>query len=525
MAILESYLSGTWQAGTGPATVLVNPATEAPIAEVHAVTDLGAALAWARDVGGPHLRAASFATRGQWLEAIGRLLHEHREALLVLAIESGGNTRGDAKFDVDGAAAVLASYAALARSLGERPWIAVRDGEDVARGSKIRAHDVLTPRHGVAVQINAFNFPAWGLVGKLAVSLLAGVPVLAKPATSTAALAHRIARLVIEAEILPEGAFQLLLGPAGDLLEHVGPQDVIAFTGSAATARSIRTHPAVVAAGARVNVEADSLNAVVVGPDVDAGSALFDLVVRDVVIETTQKAGQKCTATRRIVVPHARLPALREAVVERLREIAERTGDPRFDDVRMGPLANASQRASVRSGIDALGESLSRILGDPSRRAFAHVPEGTGYFVEPTLFEASPEQALDAEAIVHALEVFGPVATLLPYDGTLARAARIVAAGRGSLVGTLYTDDRTFTLDAVTGLGPHLGRLVLADERTAAASFSPGAVFPNVVHGGPGRAGGGAELGGLHGLELYMQRTTLQGGGGPLARLLAGKTA
>lgn len=522
MKSLRSYLAGAWHEGHGDSIPLHNPATEAPIAQLRAAADIGGAVRFARDVGGRNVRALSWAERGERLKSLSKLLHEHREELLDIAVASGGNTRGDAKFDVDGAIGVLSTYAYLAKGLPETPWIVDGEAAEIMRGSKIRAQHVLLPRHGVAIHINAFNFPAWGMVGKLAVAFLSGMPVLSKPATSTAPVAARIAELIVEHEALPEGAFSFLAGPAGDLLDHVGPQDVVAFTGSADTGAKIRSHAAVIRHGVRVNVEADSLNAAVLGPDVAAGSELFDLAIRDAVIELTQKAGQKCTATRRILVPTERLAEVREALVDRLSDIAGKTGDPSDKAVRMGPLSTAGQLRDARAGVKALGESAQRILGDPDRGQFAGVDAGQGWFLEPILFEATAEAALDPSSSFHRVEVFGPVATLLPYDGSVAAAAAIVGAGHGSLVTTLYTDDRELTAAMVAELAPHLGRLVLATEKIAGASVAPGCVFPVAQHGGPGRAGGGAELGGRVGMELYLQRTTLQGGASQLARLLAG---
>jgi len=523
MTRLQSYLAGAWHEGQGDPIVIHNPATEAPVAEVARATELGTALRHARDVGGPALRALSYAERGAVLERLATLLYTHRDALIDIATANGGNTRGDAKFDIDGASAVLASYAALAGELGDTPWIAEGEAVPIMKGSKIRAQHVLLPKPGVAIHINAFNFPAWGMVGKLAVALLAGMPVLSKPATSTSHLAHRIAELMIEEGGLPHGSFSLLMGPAGDLLDHVQPHDVIAFTGSATTGATIRSHAQVVAQSVRVNVEADSLNAVVIGPDVEPGTELFDRVIRDCVIELTQKAGQKCTATRRILVPTARLEAVREVLVDRLKDMATQTGDPADKANRMGPLSTASQLRDARAGLDALSASAAIIQGDPQRTAFNGVPEGKGWFLEPILLQATEAAALDATSAFHRIEVFGPVATLLPYDGTVEAAAAIVSAGEGSLVSTVYTDDRTFLRDAVTRVGPLLGRLVVVDEKAAGASLSPGCVFPVVNHGGPGRAGGGGELGGRCGLELYQQRTTIQGGASQLARLVGGK--
>ncbi|HLT35376.1 MAG TPA: 3,4-dehydroadipyl-CoA semialdehyde dehydrogenase [Enhygromyxa sp.] len=521
-AQLDSYLEGSWQSGDGSARPLVNPATEQELAHICSITSsLAGAVRWGREVGGENLRKLSFAERGALLKQMAQVIHEAREELIDIAVQNGGNTRKDAKFDIDGGTAVLAHYAYLAKSLGEQPWIVADEATEVFRSSKIRAEHVLVPRHGLAIHINAFNFPAWGMLGKAAVSLLAGMPVLSKPATSTAWLAHRIFRLLLDANCFPEGSFQLLMGSAGDLLDQVGPQDVIAFTGSQGVGNGIKTHPRVVASGARVNLEADSLNAVVVGPDVESGTELFDLVIRDLVVEITQKAGQKCTATRRVLVPEATLESIREALLERLAEVASKTGDPSNDEVRMGPLTSKDQLDDARAGVATLSKDAEIIHGDPDRRdGFVGIEPGTGCFIEPIVLQARPDKVGDPQASFHNHEVFAPVTTLLPYDGQLASAASIVALGSGSLVSTVYSDDREWLAAAIAELGPYLGRLVVNNEKFANASLSPGCVFPVANHGGPGRAGGGEELGGMHGLSLYMQRVAIQGGASQLARLL-----
>ncbi len=520
MRTLTSYLLGAWQAAGAPSATLVNPATEEPLAGIAPANDLAKALAFGRDVGGPALRALSFKSRGELLSALSKVLYAHREELLDLATVSGGCTRGDAKFDVDGAMGVLAAYAQLAKELGERPWILDDEPASVFRTSKVRVQHVSLPRQGLAIHINAFNFPAWGMVGKAAVALLAGMPVLTKPATSTCLLAHRIAEIIVDAKILPEGAFQFLAGSARDLLDHVGPQDVIAFTGSAATGAKIRGHQAVLANNVRVNIEADSLNAVILGPDLEPGTELFDLAIRDAHTEITQKTGQKCTATRRILVPEAILEVVREALVERLQRTAGLTGDPSVKGVKMGPLASAQQLTDAREGIKKLAAEAKIIVGDPMREGFQGVAEGKGFFIEPVLLEADAKAALQPLAAFHRIEVFAPVATLLPYDGSIGAVSAIIRAGEGSLVSTVYSDDRKFTAAAITELAPLLGRLVVNDEKNAGGAFSPGCVFPQGNHGGPGRAGCGAELGGAFGLGLYTQRTAIQGGASQLARLL-----
>jgi oxepin-CoA hydrolase/3-oxo-5,6-dehydrosuberyl-CoA semialdehyde dehydrogenase len=520
MKQLQSYLRGQWQTGEGDDISLFNPTSEEAVATVKRATQLGEALAHGREVGGPKLRDMSFAQRGELLKAMSKVIYEAREELIALAILNGGNTRGDAKFDIDGANAVLAAYAEIAETLGDKKHLLDGEASLLMSGGKIRAQHIRVPRHGVAVHINAFNFPAWGMIGKAAVSLLAGMPVVSKPATSTSWVAHRIAELLVEKEVLPEGCFQLLMGPAGDLLDHVQSQDVIAFTGSATTGAKIRTHGEVIAQGVRVNVEADSLNAAIIGPDVETGSELFDLVVRDCLTEITQKAGQKCTATRRILVPEALLEDLRERLVDGLEERASTMGNPAEKANRMGPLATASQLRDGRAGVALLAESAKLVRGNPERSEFNGVESGKGFFLEPVLFEATAEAALDSGSAFHGTEVFGPVATLLPYDGTASRAATIIGHGRGSLVSTVYSDDREFLSDAVANVAPHLGRMVVAGEKIANASFAPGLVFPGCNHGGPGRAGSGEELGGISGMGLYMQRVAIQGAGAQLSRLV-----
>ncbi len=519
---LDSYLEGSWQSGDGSARPLINPATEQEIANIRSITaSLAGAVRWGREVGGANLGKLSFAERGALLKKMAQVIHEAREELIDVAVQNGGNTRKDAKFDIDGGTAVLAHYAYLSKSLGEHPWIVEDEAAEVFRSSKIRAEHVLVPRRGLAIHINAFNFPAWGMLGKAAVSLLAGMPVLSKPATSTALLAHRLFSLLLDNACFPEGSFQLLMGSAGDLLDQVGAQDVIAFTGSQGVGTTIKTHPRVVAAGTRVNLEADSLNAVVIGPDVESGTELFDLVIRDLVIEMTQKAGQKCTATRRVLVPEATLDSVREALFDRLGEIAKKTGDPSDKDVRMGPLTSKDQLDDARKGIATLSKDAEIVHGDPSRNdGFIGVKPGEGWFLEPIVLQAKPDKVAEPEAAFHNHEVFAPVTTLLPYDGELASAANIIALGNGSLVSTVYSDDRDWLAKAIAQIGPYLGRLVVANEKFANASMSPGCVFPVANHGGPGRAGGGEELGGVHGMSLYMQRVAIQGGASQLARLL-----
>ncbi|UJR79217.1 3,4-dehydroadipyl-CoA semialdehyde dehydrogenase [Sandaracinus amylolyticus] len=498
MITLKSYLRGEWVAGTGRGTALVNPTTEEPIAEASTQgLDLGAALEFARTKGGPALRAATFAQRGAWLDAISKALHARRDALLDESIASCGTTRSDAKFDVDGAIGTLAYYAGLGKKLGETTTI-LEPAEQLTKSARFFGAHVWTAREGVAVHVNAFNFPAWGLGEKLAVALLAGVPVISKPATSTALLAMRVAEAIVDANVLPPGAFQFVAGSTGDLLDKLGPQDVLAFTGSADTGAKLRGGKGPVERSVRVNIEADSLNSAVLAPDVEPGSDVYATFLRDVVREMTQKTGQKCTATRRIFVPAAVIDRVQEDLAEQLGAI--KVGDPARDDVRMGPLATKQQHEDFRSGIAKLVASGARVVHT------REVSEPKGYFVAPTLLRADAPASATA---VHAHEVFGPSATLMPY-AQIAECVKLVAMGEGGLVASVYGDDRALLRELVLGIAPWHGRVVIASSKVADQSIAPGMVLPSCVHGGPGRAGGGEELGGERGLRFYMQRTSIQ---------------
>jgi oxepin-CoA hydrolase/3-oxo-5,6-dehydrosuberyl-CoA semialdehyde dehydrogenase len=505
MKRLQSHLGGRFVDGGEALSVLKNPATEESVAEIASSgVAMEAALAYARDLGGPALRSLTFAERGQLLQAMASTIHEHRDELIGLALQNGGNTRSDAKFDIDGAAGTLGFYAELGSSLGEVRVL--RDGEGVPllRSPRFAGQHIQVPRHGVAVHVNAFNFPAWGTAEKAACAILAGMPVLSKPASATAWAAQRIAELWAEKQLLPGGAFQLLLGPVGDLFDHLRGQDVLAFTGSGATGARLRGHPRVVAENLRVNLEADSLNSAVLGPDVEAGSATYALCVKDIVRDMIQKTGQKCTAIRRVFVPGGLLARLRDDVRERL--AAVKVGNPARDEVSMGPLATAEQLRDVRAGLAKLRAESEAVFGGDG----AVTPIGTdrGYFLGPVLLEnARPEAAV----ATHQHEVFGPVSTLMSYNGKAETAIRLVARGGGGLVASVYSDDRAFLGELVPGLAAHQGRLFLGSAKIADKSPGPGTVLPALVHGGPGRAGGGEELGGVRGMALYLQRTALEG--------------
>lgn len=517
MVRLKSYVLDSWQEGQAPFRSLINPATDAVVAETSTTgVDMAAVLAHARTVGGPTLRDMTFAERGALLKAMSKALYREREALLDVSMINGGNTRGDAKFDVDGATGTLAYYANVGKQLGDRKWLV--DGESeglLPNNARFHGLHLRVPLRGAAVHINAFNFPAWGTFEKAAVAILAGVPVVTKPATSTAWLTYEMTKVLVDAGVLPDGVFQLIAGSPGDLLSHLTGQDALAFTGSADTGATLRGGQGPVSASTAINVEADSLNALVVGPDVSRGSDLWAWTIRSVRRELTQKAGQKCTAIRRVMVPESMLEAAIEDLSEELATVV--VGDPQVDGVTMGPLTTHAQVKDFNSGVAALQESGARVVyGEPGAVDAKGVDAGVGCFVPPLLLAC--ETPHDAQA-VHDREVFGPLATLCPYDGTAEDAAALVARGGGMLVTSVATDDRRFLGELAMEIAPWNGRLLLVDRKVCDSATPHGMVLPSMNHGGPGRAGGGGELGGLRGLEFYMPRVALQGNRGVMDKL------
>ena len=364
---------------------------------------------------------------------------------------------------------------------------------------------VLTPLRGVAVHINAFNFPCWGMLEKLAPTLLAGVPAIVKPASSTSYVTHDLFRLILESGILPEGAVQLIVGSTGDLLDHLDGQDVVSFTGSADTSLKLRNHKVIAEKAVRFIAERDSLNAAILGPDAGPGTPEFELFRNEIVKEITSKAGQKCTAIRRALVPRKHYDAVVAGLVERLGEVV--VGDPRLENVKMGALASLDQRADVRAKAALLAREASLLFGDPEHVELTGADALKGAFISPLLFGC--DAPLRAHG-VHSLEAFGPVTTLMPYDG-LGEAIELAQRGEGSLVASIYTYDDGFADDLIFGIGSYHGRIIAIDRDCARESTGHGSPLPPLIHGGPGRAGGGEEMGGVRGVYHYMQRTALQG--------------
>lgn len=499
MQTLESYVNGGWRAGSGAAAILYNPTTEEPIAQVSTGgIDFGAVLEHARRKGGPALREMTFASRGKILKTLSAAIHAHRDELIDISIKNAGTTRGDAKFDIDGASGTLAAYAQYGELLGERKVLTDGESVQLGRGARFFGQHILVPRLGAAVHINAFNFPAWNMMEKVACALLAGAPVIEKPGTPTAMVAWRIAQIVLATGALPEGSYQFIAGSAGDLLDHMGPQDSLAFTGSSDTARKLRGNANLIKHNVRINIEADSLNAAVLGADVEPGSETFGLFINNVALDITQKTGQKCTATRRIFVTKDRLEDVAAELTENLKNII--VGDPADAQTRMGPVASKSQFADVRGGIDQLA-SGAKILHGGSKPA-----RDKGYFITPTLMVANNARG----GSVHEIEVFGPVATVVVTGGSPEEIGELVGAGGGGLVTSIYSNDTKWSENVILQLGPWHGRVWAGSDKMAEQSIPPGLVLPSMIHGGPGRAGGGEELGANRGLSFYLQRVAVQ---------------
>jgi oxepin-CoA hydrolase / 3-oxo-5,6-dehydrosuberyl-CoA semialdehyde dehydrogenase len=511
--VLGSYVNGSWMSPPAEGAPLLDAVTGEQVATISSAgIDMRAALEYGRAAGGPALRELTFHDRAVILKSLGQFLREHRPELYALSARTGA-TLFDARFDVDGGIGVLASYASKGRrELPAGTVLLDGDAEQLGKGGQFLGQHILTPRHGVAVQINAFNFPVWGPLEKFAPAFLAGVPSLVKPASSTAYLTARLVELIVESGLLPEGSLQLICGSAGDLLDHLTDQDLLSFTGSASTAARLRTNPAVVGRAVRFNVETDSLNCSILGPDASPGSPEFDLYVKQLVTEMTVKAGQKCTAIRRALVPEPLLDAVAEAASARLAQVV--IGNPADQSVRMGALASLDQREEVRRSLKALLSAGRAVFGDPEHVEVVGADPGRGAFISPVLIRA--DDAGRAEP--HEVEAFGPVSTLIGYRGT-AHAVELAARGLGSLAGSIVTADAGFARDVVLGVAPWHGRLLVLDPDDAAESTGHGSPLPVLVHGGPGRAGGGEELGGLRAVIHHMQRTAVQASPRVLARV------
>jgi oxepin-CoA hydrolase/3-oxo-5,6-dehydrosuberyl-CoA semialdehyde dehydrogenase len=503
---LESYVCGEWTRGSRDGVPLLDAATGAPVALIDSTgVDFAAALDWGRDKGGRALRAMSFHDRAGMIKALGLALMGLKEEFYAESLATGA-TRADAWVDIEGGIGTLLTFASKARrELPNTRVLVDGDVEILSKDASFSAQHIYTPLQGIAIHINAFNFPCWGMLEKIGPNLLAGVPCLVKPASQTAYLTELMVRRMIGTGILPAGALQLVSGSVGDMLDHVGVQDAVTFTGSAWTGRKLRTHKAIVDNSVRFTMEADSLNASILGPDAAPGTPEFDLFVREVAREMTVKAGQKCTAIRRVIAPRGMTDALVAALGDRLAKTA--LGDPSLDTTRMGPLASFDQRDEVRGRIKELQAVAQIVAGDPDDVHLTSGDADKGAYLNPVLLYCDTPFAADA---VHDVEAFGPVATILPYDG-LDEAVALARRGKGSLVASIFTNDKAVAEEAVIGLAPFHGRVLIGNRASAKTSTGHGAPLAGLVHGGPGRAGGCEEMGGMRGVKHYMQRTAVQG--------------
>lgn len=503
---LKNYVEGRWYAGTGRVKALHDAVTGEVIAECStAGVDFAAALSYGRKQGGSALRKHTFHERAAMLKALAKYLTERKPELYELSYSTGA-THDDALLDIDGGLSTLFFYAGKgSRDFPNKRFSLDGPPELVSRHGSFVGQHIRTPRAGVAVQINAFNFPCWGMLEKLAPALLAGMPVVVKPATATAYLTALMFRHMVESAILPAGAVQLLCGDVGDLFDHLGGQDVVAFTGSARTAQQLRAHPRVTAESVRFIAETDSLNCSVLGADAVPGTPEFELFVAEVVREMTVKSGQKCTAIRKAVVPAQSCEAVMGAIRAQLQQVV--VGNPRSEGVTMGALAGLAQRIEVRDRIRQLLAETDLVFGDPLQVTVKDADAERGAFVSPLLLHcARPGPA----QLVHELEAFGPVCTVMPYHDT-EDAIELVQRSGGCLAASVFTANDQLALELVTGLAPHHGRILIVNRHCAKESTGHGSPLPHFVHGGPGRAGGGEELGGVRGVMHYLQRTALQG--------------
>ncbi|QKW31583.1 phenylacetic acid degradation bifunctional protein PaaZ [Nocardiopsis flavescens] len=501
--VLQSYALGSWFTPTDGGEPLADANTGETVARMSQNgPDVSAMVDYARTVGGPALRALTFHQRANLLKALAQHLMQYKEEFYALSHRTGA-TKRDSAVDIDGGFGTLFSFSSKGRRELPNSTV-ILDGplERLSREGTFAGQHVYTSRPGVAVQINAFNFPVWGMLEKLAPAFLAGLPSIVKPAAQTAYLTEAVVRRAVESGILPEGSLQLLVAGHRGLLDGLGPQDIVGFTGSAATGAILRNHPNVVSGGTQLNVEADSLNCSILGPDVTAEDPEFDLYIKQVVTEMTVKAGQKCTAIRRVIVPEAMADTVVEALKERLAKVVVGAAD--HPDTRMGALVSLAQRDEVRKAVKALRTSCELVYGDPERVEVVGADAESGAFMSPILLRAEP-----GAREPHEVEAFGPVSTVITY-GSVAEAVELAALGKGSLVGSLVTHDPDVAREVVLGVAPWHGRILVLDRDDAKESTGHGSPLPVLVHGGPGRAGGGEEMGGVRGVKHHMQRTAIQ---------------
>lgn len=501
----QSYASGQWVDGSGSGVEVLHAVTGDPVAQVSAAgLDVAGMLDYGRRVVGPKLRALTFHTRARMLKALAKYLMERKDELYALSAATGA-TKTDSWIDIEGGIGTLFSYASKARKeLPDESFLVDGVLESLSKSGSFAGHHLCVPLEGVAVHINAFNFPCWGMLEKLAPTFIAGLPAIIKPATATSYLTERMVRMIVASGILPEGAVQLICGSVGALFDSLTCQDMVTFTGSASTGLKLKQHPVILRDAVRFNMESDSLNCCILGPDATPGTEEFTLFVKEVAREMTVKAGQKCTAIRRTIVPARLMDEVTAALRQQLGKAT--LGDPAVDGVRMGPLVSRDQVKELREGVAKLRSECTLVHGDPEDFPVIAGDRSKGAFFPSLLLRC--DQPLK-QRLAHELEPFGPVNTLMPY-AAIEDAIEIARLGRGSLVGSLFTADDRTARTIVHGCAPYHGRLLVINRTCAAESTGHGSPMPALVHGGPGRAGGGEELGGMRAVMHYLQRSAIQ---------------
>ncbi len=513
VAQLKNYAEGKWVTAKNSGETLYNAITgEAIYTAGSEGLDFGAMMQYARRTGGPALRKLTFHERGRMLKALAMYLLDRKEYFYEISTLTGA-TRVDSWIDIEGGIGNLFANASLRRQFPDERFYVDGEAAKLSKNGTFIGHHIMVPREGVAIHINAFNFPVWGMLEKIAVNLLAGVPAIVKPATLTSYLTEAVFEEIIKSGILPEGSLQLICGSARGILDTIESQDVVTFTGSASTGQMLKSHPRIVSEAVPFNLEADSLNCSVLGPDVKPGSAEFDIFIKEIAREITVKAGQKCTAVRRIIVPADRVEDVQIALGKRLQQTT--LGNPSVEGVRMGPLAGISQRNEVRERVQQLAQSQEIVIGDLEKFEVVGADKEKGAFLPPLVFfNSDPFTKTDC----HNIEAFGPVSTIMPYD-TLDDAITLARMGKGSLVCSIVTADDEVAKEFVLGAASMHGRILVLNSDCVKESTGHGSPMPLLVHGGPGRAGGGEEMGGKRGVLHYLQRTAIQGSPTTISRI------
>ena len=500
----ENYALGNWVSGNGNETVLHNAITGAEIGTVSSGLDFSSMMEYARNTGGPALRKLTFQQRGLMLKKLALHLHSVKSKFYPISFLTGA-TKIDSWIDIEGGIGNLFANASLRRQFPDQYFHVEGSAAPLSKNGTFIGHHILVPKQGVAIHINAFNFPIWGMLEKIAVNLMAGVPAIVKAATLTSFLTESMVREIIESDILPKGSLQLICGSARGILDYVDSEDVVTFTGSAETGKMLKSNQRLIEKAVPFNMEADSLNCSVLGEDAVPGTPEFDIFIKEVQKEMTVKAGQKCTAVRRVIVPEKLIEDVQIALGKRLSKTT--IGDPSVEGVRMGSLAGKSQKTEVLENINKLSKSQDIVFGNEESFEVVGANKDKGAFVSPFLFlNSNPFKSLDC----HDIEVFGPVATIMPYKD-VNEAIKLARLGKGSLVCSLVTNDMKLAEQFVLGASSMHGRILVLNESCAKESTGHGSPMPLLTHGGPGRAGGGEEMGGIRGIKHYMQRTAIQG--------------